>query len=156
MKYTYITSHGIRYKIDELGTAFHEDTADEVVNLIEAFKSSGKRAIFHLGDAKTGRDWEESPTEITGTIGRSGGDIKIPLLIKKSTSRGGASLLDNCIVKVETTGRNKTILYQHSKYHKGQNAEDIEEEINKRYKGGLKPIEQVESDYELERKRMKV
>jgi len=49
-----------------------------------------------------------------GTVGRSTGTNKIPLLIKTKRSFGGGAILDHCIVKIMVGGR--TVL-QHPKFH---------------------------------------
>lgn len=110
----------IKYKIKN-GTAYHFDTPDVIVNIIEEARQSNRsiRLRFCFGDVETGRDWEEV-NDTTGYIGRSTGSIKIPLLIKKVTSFGGGGLLDHCIVRIEKkVGGGKYIeVYRHPKYHK--------------------------------------
>jgi hypothetical protein len=51
-----------------------------------------------------------------GTIGRSTGTIKIPLLINNSRSFGGPGLLDDCIIKITV---DKKTVYSHPLYHTG-------------------------------------
>ena len=111
----------IRYKITE-GTAYHEETPDEVVRILENARQSGRdiRLRFCYGDTKTGRDWGET-YDTTGYIGRSTGSIKIPILIKKINSFGGPGLLDHCIVRIERKNRgdrNYREVYRHPRYHK--------------------------------------
>jgi hypothetical protein len=111
----------IHYKIVD-GTAYHEETPDQVVRLLESALKSfrGTRLRFCFGDTKTGRDWEEK-YDVCGYIGRSSGDIKIPLLINQSASTGGGAILDHCIVRIESKGQNDksyTEVYRHPKYHK--------------------------------------
>ena len=98
-----------RYKIFN-GTAYHEDTPDELVLLFEKLRAEHTRIILDYGDVKTGKSWGEM-YDISGSIGRSNGDIKVPILIHNARSMGGGAILDHCILSVKTSkGRNT--LYQ--------------------------------------------
>lgn len=90
--------HTINYTITEDGTAFHQETAPELVNVLENARKWRTRVKLILGDPKTGERWGDTET---GYIGRSGGRIKVPLVICNSNSLGGGALLDHCIVAVE-------------------------------------------------------
>jgi hypothetical protein len=102
----------IKYKVVN-GTSYHEETPMEVVNTIEDARINNKRIRMFLGDTETGRDWMEE-YEVSGTVGRSMGTVKIPLLIKTSRSMGGVGILDHCIVKLIVNG---IVKYAHPKYH---------------------------------------
>lgn len=110
----------IKYKIKN-GTAYHFQTPDVIVNILEEARQSNKsiRLRFCFGDVETGRDWEEV-YDTTGYIGRSTGSIKIPLLLAKITSSGGGGLLDHCIVRIEKKihGGSYHEVYRHPNYHK--------------------------------------
>lgn len=110
-------SHGVIYKIID-GTAYHAITPEAVVKILEEIRLSGRtrRIRIFYGDAKTGRDWAEEFDTI-GYLGRSTGEIKIPLLINNVRSSGGPGLLDHCIVKIQ---EGKRVLYQHEKYNSGE------------------------------------
>ena len=86
------------------GTFFHLDTPDELCRIIDSLIESRRetRVRIFQGDAATGRDWGEE-NDVTGYMGRSMGPIKIPLLINNRRSLGGGGLLDNCILKLQTT-----------------------------------------------------
>ncbi len=90
-------SEGREYRIVQ-ETAYHVDTPDRVILLLEQARQARTRFKFHYGDLKTGKAWGD--VEV-GTVGRSTGEIKIPLLIKSRRSMGGTGLLDNCIIKIE-------------------------------------------------------
>ena len=106
--------HSTTYKIVESGTAYHIDTPQQVVDILERARERRQRLKFYYGDAKTGRDWGEESDKY-GTVGRSSGTVKIPLVIHSCRSHGGCSLLDHCLVKIKDvqTGR---VLYQHELY----------------------------------------
>lgn len=108
MEYKYINeklSNGntIKYKIIN-DTAYHIDTPDKLVAVLELIKTNHYRVTFDYGDVKTGKSWGET-YDITGYIGRSTGKIKIPLLIQKSNSWGGVSILDNCILSIKHSNK---------------------------------------------------
>lgn len=99
------------------GMEFNIDTPKEVVNFI--LNNQGKREkrfVFDFGDIKTGRSWNEEHYT-AGYIGRSTGNVKIPLLIHNKRSLGGGALLDDCIIKISES-KGKRVLYQHPNYNK--------------------------------------
>ena len=111
----------INYKIVN-GTAYHIDTNDTIVNILENARNSPNITRLRLayGDTSTGRDWGET-TGINGYVGRSTGPIKIPLIISKINSLGGIALLDHCIIKIErkyNDRRKYKEIYRHKNYHK--------------------------------------
>jgi hypothetical protein len=112
---TITDSKGKTYKVSTSGTAYHGETEQRIIDILDKAWYEGTRLIFDWGDAKTGKSWGED-MDIRGTIGRSTGSIKIPLLIATKRSRGDGAILDNCIVKI-TRSQDKKVLYQHPNYH---------------------------------------
>jgi hypothetical protein len=109
----------IKYRLIN-GTAYHEKTIKIVIDYIEKARLEHGRVRFSLGDTQTGIDWGVV-LDCRGYIGRSMGEIKIPLLIKNSRSTGGSGLLDHCIIKLEYKGPNDKSyreVYRHKKYQK--------------------------------------
>ena len=53
--------------------------------------------------------------DVTGTIGRSTGRQKIPLLIKNSRSLGGGGILCHCIIRIDVIKSRRTI-YKHPSF----------------------------------------
>lgn len=88
------------------------ETNPKVIQLLEEARINGERVRITLGDVRNGKAWDDKPE--TGTIGRSKGDIKIPLLIKTKRSFGGGAILTHCIVKLEIKryGRHYLPCYQ--------------------------------------------
>ena len=82
---------------------FDANTPDKVVSIL-------------LGYSKTGRDWCEE-WDTMGYVGRSTGQVKIPLLINNSKSFGGGAILTGNIVRITV---NKRDIYRHPKYHIGK------------------------------------
>jgi hypothetical protein len=94
------------------GTAYHRETPDAVIQWLETSRQRGQRIRIFYGDVETGRDWMEEYDTI-GRVGRSTGDIKIPLLIQNSRSYGGGAILDHCIVRITV---DKKDVYRHPNY----------------------------------------
>jgi hypothetical protein len=107
------------YKIVN-GTSYDERTPDEVVRVLENARQSRQRLHVSLGETddergRLGQDWLDEHGY--GYIGRSTGNVKIPLLIHNRRSLGGFGLLDHCIVRICTSsGR---VLWQHPQYSHG-------------------------------------
>ena len=106
--------YGKRYKVIN-DTYYSIDTPNDMVILLERLRNNEQRVTVRFGDRKTGRDWGETH-DVEGYIGRSGGKVKIPLLISNRASMGGGGLLDAHLDKVSTSKGKKT-LYKHKKYH---------------------------------------
>lgn len=100
------------------GTAYHIDTENVIIKLLERIRQDRQRVRFHWGNTKTGEDWNDT-YDVTGKIGRSTGSFKIPILLKLRTSHGGGGILDHCIVKITETVKPHRVIYQHPKYYKG-------------------------------------
>ena len=95
------------------GIEFDADTPDRVVDIILRYMGNyNQRIRVFYGDPKTGRDYGEE-YNIMGYVGRSGGTVKIPLLINNTRSFGGPGLLDGIIVRITVDKRN---VYVHPKY----------------------------------------
>lgn len=102
------------YKVSD-GTYYFEETSDDMIRILEDIRKSGERVRFHWGDTATGLDWGDE-YDVAGTIGRSTGPIKIPILIHNRRSTGGGGILTHCIVKIVKT-KGKGVIYIHPTYH---------------------------------------
>lgn len=106
-----------KYKVVD-GTFYHADTDDKIIEVLERVRANGTRITLEYGDTETGQGWGDL-YDITGTIGRSTGPVKVPLLIHNKRSMGGGAILDNCIVSI-ITSRGTGILYTHPTYKTGR------------------------------------
>ncbi|MFF2531279.1 hypothetical protein ACFVS2_20465 [Brevibacillus sp. NPDC058079] len=97
-------------------TWYNSDTPDDLLRVLDGIFRSGTRCRFFLGDQDTGYDWAVENSTM-GTIGRSTGEAKIPLLIASSKSNSGIGLSDDCIVKIVTSNGGQ-VLWKHPKYEK--------------------------------------
>ena len=90
---------------------FNDETSDKVKECIEYCYNSKLRIRIWYGNTKTGVSWLEE-YDVTGTIGRSTGKQKIPLLVKNSRSNGGGGILCHCIIRIDAINSRRTI-YKH-------------------------------------------
>lgn len=90
------------------GTFYKKNTPMDLIEVLERARENRTRIVVDYGDIKTGKSWGEE-NYIKGYVGRSTGEIKIPLLVYNSRSIGGGGLLDNCILSVKTTKGNRTL-----------------------------------------------
>ena len=103
-----------QYKILN-GTYYSIETADDMIERLENLRANQTRLRFHWGSTKTGLDWGDE-WNVEGTIGRSTGPVKIPLLIHNRRSLAGCGIMDHCIVKI-AYAKGKAPIYTHPKYH---------------------------------------
>jgi hypothetical protein len=96
-------------------THYASDTPQTVRDILESARESGRRLRIFYGDAATGRDWMEE-SDVIGTIGRSTGAVRVPLMIAGARSLGGPQLLDHCIVRILDVAT-KRELYRHPRYN---------------------------------------
>jgi hypothetical protein len=114
--YQNLTSLLSHEKVD-LGTWFDPETHPEVRRQLELARNGNYRLRLEYGDRETGQAWDDRPNN--GTISRSMGPLKVPLLVKNSRSMGGEAILTANIVKIsETPGGH--LLWQHPNYSPAQ------------------------------------
>lgn len=97
------------------GTSYPDVTPWAVIDVLEAARASGQRIRVHYGDSNTGQDWGDIH-DVRGTVGRSMGPVKVPLLIANSRSMGGGAILTGAIVRIRTTRKPRRDLYRHPSY----------------------------------------
>ena len=93
----------IEYQIVD-GTYYHKQTPQDLIKVLEHNRNTHTRIKIYYGDVKTGKAWGDVET---GYIGRSTGDVKIPLVVYNSRALGGGALLDHCIVKIEVANKKR-------------------------------------------------
>lgn len=90
---------------------FDENTCSKVKTaLIDCYHSKSRIRIWY-GDNNTGESWLDE-YDTTGTVGRSSGQVKIPLLLKNARSSGGGGILCHCIIRIDVIRSRRTI-YKH-------------------------------------------
>jgi hypothetical protein len=99
--------------VKSLFTAFDEGTPLVVQALLEDYRSRGRSIRLFFGDPESGLDWLEE-NDVQGSISRSCGPRKVPLLIRKGESGGPAILTRNIVRALDgATGQE---VYRHPKY----------------------------------------
>jgi hypothetical protein len=88
------------------GTSYDARTPYGLCDVLERLREKGRtpnaRVVLVYGNVETGEVWEDA-TPMRGTIGRSMGSVKIPLLIRTRRSFGGEGILDHCILSVRAS-----------------------------------------------------
>lgn len=92
------------------GTFYHIDTPDLLIDVLENIRKEKIRIKIEYGDRATGKSWGETH-DTFGTIGRTMGPVKAPILLYNSRSTGGGVILTHCILQIKTSKGNK-LLYQ--------------------------------------------
>ena len=94
-----VTFKGKEYKFCQ-GVYYHKDTPDRVVFLLHnaLHSDTRKRFILYYGDRATGRRWRD---KVCGYIGRSTGNLKVPLIMHNKRSLDGEPVLTDCILKIK-------------------------------------------------------
>lgn len=103
----------------ENGTAYGWNVPDAVVRELEWARVNGAPVRLFYGDRDTGRSWMDE-NDVTGTVERSTGLIKTPLLIVKPRDTGGGAILCNAVVRLDArnpaSGAVRT-RYAHPRFH---------------------------------------
>jgi len=94
---------------------FNDETCDKVKTVLTECYNNQCRVRIWYGDVETGVSWLDE-YDIMGTIGRSTGQQKIPLLIKNSRSSGGGGILCHCIIRIDVISSRRTI-YKHPLFY---------------------------------------
>jgi len=104
----------MKIQIAAHGMSFNEGTSEKVIQVLATALQDRRRVRVWYGDVLTGRSWDEE-NDVCGYIGKSGGSVKVPLLIHNSSSFGGGAILTDCIVKIVDT-QSKVVYYQHENF----------------------------------------
>lgn len=111
------------------GTTYRKETPEKVIQALEDLLKDAQGVKWHLrteirrvciehGDTETGRAWNhpDDASQEAGYIGRSSGEIKVPILVHNARSYGGAAIMPEHIVRIRTA-KGKKVLYVHPKFH---------------------------------------
>ena len=81
---------------------------EKLISVILQYRGSNERLRFWYGDRDTGKSWNEE-YDVMGTIGRTGGDFKIPILLNNSRSYGGGAILIGSLVRIDEISSHRTL-----------------------------------------------
>jgi len=104
------------------GTTYDDRTDKMVIDILEHVRRNKIWVILHYGfthheGKSTGKDWNEE-NDVTGTINRSSGRVKVPLIICRDNSSVASPISTDCIVRIRTVIAGVE-LYKHPAYHQG-------------------------------------
>ena len=75
--------------------------------IVRAWKYRFRIRVFY-GDIHTGRSWNEE-YDVMGMIGKTCGDIGIPILLRRKDSNYGGALLVSSIIRIDDIGDKRTL-----------------------------------------------
>jgi len=101
-------------KDPRLGTWFKKDTRDAVKKVIDRLIHTGETVRVFYGDSETGKS-SMNEFDMIGTVGRSSGVLKVPLLLSQSDGFGDP-MQDDRIIRIIRVGDHKN-LYKHPGFH---------------------------------------
>lgn len=105
---------------NDLPIAYHIETPDELVTVLEHLRKNKTRIKLHYGDVKTGKDWNEE-NDVMGTIGLTRGHkARFPILLNNARSMGGGTILDHCIIKIRHTKGGWDVIWRAKNYKQPQ------------------------------------
>lgn len=85
----------------------------------KTFRGYYKRRVYlYYGETEgpnAGLDWNEE-YETTGYVSRTGGQVKVPLLVHNSKSDSGGDIRTTQLVRIRWSGKHGGVLYQHPNY----------------------------------------
>lgn len=91
-------------------TYFDPGTAPQAARVLEQSRQKGNTVRLILGDVDTGRSWLEEH-DVVGRIGRSTGNLKVPLLIEPG-AHGGTAIPTACLLAI-VDWEGGAFLYRH-------------------------------------------
>ena len=94
-------------------TWHHPDALPEVSKIIDRCIKNGTRVRLFYGDTNTGREWGEE-NDVLGTIGRTTGPLKSPIMIPKGEC-SGTTILEHCLLKIMDADTRR-VLWVHTQY----------------------------------------
>ena len=94
-------------------TYFDPGTDPKAAAVLESRRRTGDKVRLVLGNTLTGEPWLNE-YDVVGKIGRSGGSLKVPLLVEEGES-GGGTILTACVLNIIDWKSGRT-LYRHSAY----------------------------------------
>jgi len=127
------------------GTYYRTDFPAPVVQILERARANGRQVRIYYGDSLTGKDWNET-YDIKGTVGRSTGPCKVPLLIKAGKSGGGE--ISDSIVRIRYADSDQN-LYIHPTYSCGKI--EVQESNEKGYSHSVLIDGKVYSNHKTQR-----
>lgn len=109
----YVVREGMYFEVgmllgDKHNLVIFDNVSEELINIIlRAYKYKFRIRVFY-GDIHTGKSWNEE-YDVMGTIGRTTGNIKIPILVHNKRSWGGGALLLSSVIRIDDIEEKRTL-----------------------------------------------
>lgn len=110
----YLTALAAYTKLNDEDTWYLDSTPKKLKDLLECYRKNRKPVRIFYGNPETGEDWL-SDYGVLGTIGRSTGFMKAPLLLEKSSQWGDLLSVDNILRIVDVDSREE--VYRTENYY---------------------------------------
>ena len=109
----YVEKNGMYFEVGifpgrENKLKVYNNVNDSLIHVLLTAYSYNFRVRIWYGDKETGRSWNEE-YDTTGRIGRTTGNIKIPILVKTSRSWGGGAVLVGSIIRIDDIEDKRTL-----------------------------------------------
>lgn len=86
----------------------YDNVNERLMDVLSNARKYGYRVRIWYGDRQTGRSWNEE-YDVTGRVGRTSGEIGIPILVHNKRSWGGGAILVGSIIRIDDIEDHKTI-----------------------------------------------
>lgn len=108
----YVEREGMYFNVGNLGDKnkleVFDNVSEELMNIIlRAYKYKFRIRVFY-GDIHTGRSWNEG-YDVKGTVGRTTGVIKVPILLSRKDSNYGGILLLSSVIRIDDIEDKRTL-----------------------------------------------
>lgn len=109
----YVEREGMYFEVgiflgDKNKLEVFSNVSEELMNIIlRAYKYKFRIRVFY-GDIHTGRSWNEE-YDVMGKIGRTCGNIKIPILLRRKDSYYGGALLLSSVIRIDDIEDKRTL-----------------------------------------------
>ena len=109
----YVEKNGMYFEVGiflgrENKLEVYNNVNDSLMNVLLNSYVYNFRIRIWYGDPKTGRSWNEE-YDTMGRIGRTNGNIKIPILLNNSRSWGGGAVLVGSIIRIDDIEDKRTL-----------------------------------------------
>lgn len=88
------------------GTHYSSEAPDGLITTLESLRNMQVRCVFKYTCGQI----------VRGRLGRSTGNVAIPLVIKTSRSMGGEALDEKNLVEIRAAERGKGVIWRHLNY----------------------------------------
>ena len=85
-----------------------DNVDNKLVSILLKYRGSKERLRLFYGDIHTGCSWNDE-YDVMGSIGRTGSNFKIPILLNNSRSYGGTAILIGALVRIDEISTHRTL-----------------------------------------------